>query len=300
MLVACSKNEDDAGTETGETYSTEIYLTDAPVDNAEVQGVFVTIAEVKVNGKSLEGFQKTTVELSSLTEGNIKLLGNVELEAGNTSEIVLVLDGAADASGNAPGNYVLTAAGEKKALGNAETSINLNDKAEILAGGENELILDFDLRKSVTRNAEGTYSFVSDSRLSNSIRAVNKAETGTITGNISNHATADADAFVVYAYEAGSYSESETKVEDGLAFSNAVTSTAVGEANGEFSLHFIEEGDYQLVFASFEDTDNDGSLELQGQVEMSLTGGLDLNGITVEADSTIDLDVAIERLLGLH
>ena len=299
LLVSCSKDDDgDTGTTPDETYSTQVYLTDAPIDNAEVQGVFVTVAEVKVNGQALEGFQKTTIEVSSLTEGSTELLGNVELEAGTTSDIVLVLDGAADASGEAPGNYVLTTEGEKKALNSSEISISLDDNAEILAAEENELILDFDLRKSITQNAEGEYSFAGE--LSNSIRAVNKAETGTITGNISNYAAAEADALVVYAYKADAYSESEAETNgNGQAFTNAVSSTLVSEGSGDFSLHFIEEGDYELVFAAYEDKDNGGSLELQGQVNMNLAGELDLSGISVESNSTVNLDLAVDGLLDL-
>ena len=74
LMVSCSKDDDDAGNPASETYTTEVYLTDAPIDNAEVKGVFVTIAEVKVNGLALEGFQKTTIDVSSLSNGTTKLL----------------------------------------------------------------------------------------------------------------------------------------------------------------------------------------------------------------------------------
>ena len=300
LMVSCSKDDDDAGNPASETYTTEVYLTDAPIDNAEVKGVFVTIAEVKVNGLALEGFQKTTIDVSSLSNGTTKLLGNVELEAGSTSDIELVLDAAADASGNAPGNYVVTTSGEKKVLTTTSNSISLSDQAEILAIEENELILDFDLRKSISQNAEGEYSFVGSSQLSNSIRAVNRAETGTITGNISNMASASGETLVVYAYKAGSYSEGETQTgESGLNFTNAVSSTVVSESNGNFSLHFIEEGSYELVFASYEDEDNDGSLEFQGEAEMTLAGDLNLDGLSVTSNSTVELDLTFEGLLNL-
>ena len=195
---------------------------------------------------------------------------------------------------------MVTTSGEKKVLTTTSNSISLSDQAEILAIEENELILDFDLRKSISQNAEGEYSFVGSSQLSNSIRAVNRAETGTITGNISNMASASGETLVVYAYKAGSYSEGETQTgESGLNFTNAVSSTVVSESNGNFSLHFIEEGSYELVFASYEDEDNDGSLEFQGEAEMTLAGDLNLDGLSVTSNSTVELDLTFEGLLNL-
>lgn len=298
LLVSCSQ-EDDGMNQGGEMSSTKVYLTDSPVDNPEIEGVFVTVAEVQVNGKALEGFSKSTIEISSLTEGKTKLLGNVDLETGSSSNVVLILE--ENSSGSAPANYILTTEGEKKALLSSVSRIEVNDKAEVLAADQNELIIDFDLRKSIVQNSEGNYSFVSAGQLSNSIRVANRAKTGTIIGNISNYSAAGAEAVVVYAYKAGSYSESEAQAggSAAAAFSNAVTSTAVAEAGGEFSLHFLEEGDYELIFASYEDEDNDGSLEFQGQLDMDLAGELNLNEVKVASNTTVTLNVAIEGFLNL-
>lgn len=299
-LFSCSTDEESTESETSETYSTDVYLTDSPIDNAEVKGVFVTIADVKVNGNSINGFARTTIDVSSLTEGSTKLLGNIDLEAGTTSNIVLVLDNETDASGKTPGSYVLINDGSKKAIATEQNSININDDAEIFASEENELVMDFDLRKSIKQSAEGNYSFVSTSQISNSVRVVNTIETGTITGTVSNTTSTEADAVVVYAYEAGSYSENEIQEDgNGMAFTNAVSSAAVNGSNGHFSLHFLEEGEYELVFASYEDSNNDGHLELQGELQMNLTGNLALDGIVVNSGSTVELDLAVEGLLGL-
>ena len=43
-----------------------IEATDAPIDNAEVKGVFVTVSEIYVDNKKIEGFNKTTLEISAL------------------------------------------------------------------------------------------------------------------------------------------------------------------------------------------------------------------------------------------
>lgn len=301
-MVSCS-SDNDSETENpqSEGYKTQVYLTDAPIDNAEVDAVFITIADVKVNGKSLEGFQKTTVEISSLTNGETDLLGNVNLEEGTTSSISLVLDNDADESGTAPGNYVLLSGGEKKALTSTSNEISVTDNAEILATDSNELVLDFDLRKAIVAdNTDGAYSFAGNSGLSNSVRAVNTLNAGTITGNVSNIEDFDAETMLVFAYESGSYNESEMEQSgDGVRFSNAVTSSVVNETNGEFSVHFVEEGNYELHFVSFSDKDDDNELEMQGEVEMTTSAEVDLFDVVVTADSTTSIEVLLTGLLGL-
>lgn len=304
LMVSCSDDDDDLGPgePDAQTYETQVYLTDSPVDNAEVQGVFVTVASVMINGQAVEGFEKTTIEVSSLHSGQTELLGSLDLESGTTSDITLILDNEADASGEAPGNYVLTTDGEKQALVSGSNELNLSDNVEIHESNDNEVVLDFDLRKAVVTNESGEYSFASDSRLSNSIRAVNSIETGAITGNVSDFGSASADAVVVYAYEAGTYGESETSADDeGLRFANAVNSSVVPEGSGDFELHFIEEGDYELHFASYEDTDADGQLEFKGELEAVTASDVDIDllDISVDANTEVSLEVVIIGLLTL-
>ncbi|MGM0934958.1 MAG: DUF4382 domain-containing protein [Bacteroidota bacterium] len=304
LIVSCSDDDDDLGPgdSDAQTYETQVYLTDSPVDNAEVQGVFVTVANVMINGQAVEGFEKTTIEVSSLHSGQTELLGSLDLESGTTSDITLVLDNETDASGEAPGNYVLTTSGEKSALVSGSNELSLSDNVEIHESNDNEVVLDFDLRKAVVTDESGEYSFASDSRLTNSIRAVNSIETGAITGNVSDFGSASADAYVVYAYEAGTYGESETSADDeGLRFANAVNSTVVAESNGDFELHFIEEGDYELHFASYEDTDADGQLEFKGELEAVTATDVDtdLLDLSVDANTELSLEVVIIGLLNL-
>lgn len=300
VMLSCSTDDaDSTSPETGK-YNTKVYITDAPIDNAEVSGVFVTIADVSVNGTSLEGFQRSTLEISSLTNGSTQLLGNLDLLAGSTSSVVLQLDNTTDAAGNAPGSYVLTVDGTKKALVSATNTITVNDKAEVFESANNELVIDFDLRKSIVANSNGEYSFASASRLSNGLRVVNNLNAGTITGKVENISSSESETVVVFAYEKGSFNESEMQEDENhTGFSNAATSSLVSKSNGSFSLHFIEEGDYELHFVSYEDTDADGRLEVQGEVETTTTAGLDLGVVNVTANSTTSVDILFEGLLNL-
>ena len=298
LFVSCS--EDDSMEETntgGETNATSVYITDSPVDETNVEAVFITVSEVKINGKTIEGFNKTTLEISSLTQGRTELLGELELEAGMTSDITLMLS-ETDASENGPGNYVVTNGGEKVEIGSA-SQINVNDQVEIIGDAQNEVVLDFDLRKSLKQDGE-SYSFVSESQLENSIRAVNSMKTGIVTGNVDNTGEADGDVVVAYAYKKGEFEESETSTNsEGVNFSNAVSSSAVSGSNGEFEIHFLEEGDYELHFASYSDENSDGKLEFSGMVEADTASSIDLSGFTVEANSEVNLQISFTGLLGL-
>ncbi|WP_051205602.1 DUF4382 domain-containing protein [Salinimicrobium xinjiangense] len=298
-IASCSTDDDDATNGSEQTYATKVYITDAPVDNPEVTGTFITVSEVRVNGKAIENFQKTTIEISSFTNGKTELLGELNLEAGTTSDIVLVLS-ETDASGNGSGNYVLTADGQKHALTQTATEISVADSAEILASAENQLVLDFDLRKSITSGAENAYTFSSAAQLRNSVRAVNTLKAGTITGNVSNMGNYDSEQMLVFAYKKGDYNDSEKNPNSGgVRFANAVSSSVVNNSDGKFSLHFMEAGEYELYFHSYADDNNDGKLEFEGQLEMAGSGNLNLNSVNVDANSTVSVEVLFNGFLNL-
>lgn len=298
LVFACSSSDDELNGNS--EYKTKVLITDAPVDNAEVQAVFITIADVKVNGKSLEGFQKTSLEISSFTNGSTKLLGEVDLQSGTTSSINLMLDNTSAASGGGTGNYVLTTSGEKRALASSSINILLNDQAEIEPTDANELVMDFDLRKAIVMNQNGGYSFVNDAKLAGSIRAVNSLNAGTITGTVSNTGDAGASTVVAFAYKKGTFSSSEAQAAQGEAyFSNAVTSSVVNQNNGEFELHFIESGDYELHFASFSDSDNDGKLSFDGKLSATSATDLNLLNFSVASNSEVSVNVIVSGFLGL-
>ncbi|MBZ9731004.1 DUF4382 domain-containing protein [Salegentibacter sp. JZCK2] len=302
LVASCSEDDDDVNT--GEpqtqTYNAEVHLTDAPSDNPEVDAVFITITEVKVNGETIEGFEKTTVNISSLQNGQTELLGDLELESGTTSEISLMFDNETDASGEAPANYVLTTNGEKKALGTASNEISITDQVEIQENDDNKIVLDFDLRKAIVSNTEGEYQFVSDTELAHSIRAVNSLEAGAITGTVSDFGSTESETVLVFAYEEGSYNESETAANaEGVLFANATGSTKVNQSTGDFEIHFVEEGDYELHFVSFKDEDADGKLEFAGKIEATSASEIDLLGFSVDANSEVSLEVILVGLLAL-
>lgn len=301
--MSCSEDEDDLnpGEPEGDTYETNVYITDSPLDNAEVESVFITIAEVQINGEAIEDFEKTTLEISSLHSGSTELLGSIDLESGTTSDITLVLDNETDASGELPGNYIVTADGETQAITNSSSEIDVNDDVAIAEDNENEVVLDFDLRKMLSINEEGEYAFASGSQLSNSIRAVQYSQTGVISGTVTEFGEAENETVVVYAYEAGAYEESEAESNGGVRFANAINSSLVTEDSGDFELHFMEESDYELHFVSYSDADQDGQLEFEGELEATAEGetGVDLSNFSLESGTEVSLEVIIVGLLSI-
>lgn len=298
LFISCSEDDSmEEPTSGGEGNTTAVYITDSPIDEANVEAVFITVSEVKINGKAIEGFNKTTLEISSLTQGRTALLGELDLKTGTTSDITLTLS-ETDASENGPGNYVVTSSGEKTEIASA-SEINLNDQAEIIADVQNEVVLDFDLRKSLKHEGEG-YSFVTESQLESNIRAVNTMNTGIVTGTVDNTNEANGEIVVAYVYQEGAFEESETSANnEGINFSNAVSSSVVSESNGEFEIHFLDEGDYELHFASYSDEDSDGKLEFSSMVEANTASSIDLSGFSVEANSEVNLQISFLGLLGL-
>lgn len=298
LMISCSKDEATTITPTPPTTTVEatgkanIEITDAPSDDPKIKGVFVTIAEVKVDGKTFEGFKgKTTIELSAYHSGKTEVLGLSEIETGSYSNISLVLDYDKDANGNSPGCYALTKDNEKEDLGTGNestTEIKVTNNFVIEENETTNLVIDFDLRKAVKSENDSEYSFVAKSELEASLRLVDKSETGDIKGNC-DHDYNESAKIVVYAYTKGAYSTAETNGE--TKFKKAKTSATV-TADNKFTLAFLEEGEYELVFADYKDKNNDGKLELSSQLTIDALFNLESNIIKVnsQADTTVDID----------
>ncbi|NNE28463.1 MAG: DUF4382 domain-containing protein [Saprospiraceae bacterium] len=272
-----------------------IEVTDAPIDDAGVSGAFVTVTDVQVDGKSWSGFSgKTTIDLLAYQNGNVALLGDGELEAGSYTNITLVLDKETDANGNSPGCYVMKDGQKKDLYANSSSSSSITlspPDFDLDVDGESNFVIDFDLRKSI-RSESDSYAFVTTSEMQSALRVEAKATTGVIAGNCTS-ASAFGDLTVAYAYKKGTYnrsSEMSASGESEIYFKNATTSSKVN-ANGDYDLHFLSEGEYEVVFVSYEDQDQDGRLELKGTLDISILGSLTSNVVSVEANATASLSV---------
>jgi len=299
FFTACSEDDSDNATVEG---SVEFQMTDAPTDDANVKSAFITVTEIKVDGQTWDGLNgKVTLDLLAYQNGDVKELGLGQLEAGTYSNITLTLDYETDANGNTPGCYIETLNGMKhelKATANASSDLAVNTGNFVVQGAQNtKVIIDFDVRKAITyddNNQDDEYNFVTESELRTSLRFAVRAQTGTIKGKV-NDSFSDSEKVVVYAYKKGEY-DRDTEVSgqgsSEVTFKNSVSSTSV-DVNGNYTLAFLEEGEYEVHFASYEDIDNDGKLELQGTLNVSSLLNLNLFGITVDpqTETTIDVNV---------
>ncbi|MCF8237928.1 MAG: DUF4382 domain-containing protein [Saprospiraceae bacterium] len=291
-LIFTSCQKDDKGS------SFQLYMTDAPFDNAQVEAVFVTVADVKVDGESMPGFTPKTFELSAYQKGEVYLLGDADLDAGNHQSITLVMDYANDAQGNSPGCYLEEMDGSIHMLSSTSSEITLPANFATTNSGTAKMIVDFDLRKCIQPQSGSSdkYDFVAKADLQNRIRVVKESECGTISGILTNQIT-DSDKVIVYAYEKGTYNALfEAQTQNSIGFLNAVSSTTVA-ANGTFTLAHLEQGEYECVFVAVKDQNNDGTMEIQGHLTLTLAGGLNLQAIQVNANSTTSLSATVTGIL---
>lgn len=294
ILTGCSKEEVMSQRE-----NASFYATDAPIDNAEVKAVFVTVADIRVDGKSIEGFQKTTLEVSALTEGKTQLLKNAELEADAISEITVVMDYDLDASGNSPGSYILKVDGTKEAIASNATELSFTKNLALNGGSDNDIVIDFDLRKMIREEAKGDFELVSSAELESSIRVVSAGTTGSVEGKLDSVSKIKGKA-VAYLYAEGSFNNAEImgQGESKIEFMNAINSAVVAE-DGSFKIAFTEEGDYEIHIFEYDDVDNDGEMEIKGKIVLNTTGSADAGGFTVGANSKTDLNVGVKSIFPL-
>ena len=278
-----------------------IEITDAPIDDPNIKSVFITVVDIKIDGKSWAGFEgKTSFDLLALQKGKTKLLGEGNLDVNTHTEIVLVLDTEADSSGNNFGCYVEDIAGVKRKLeGGNEFVVKAKGSFETKKDQTTNLLVDMDLRKSIVYKSGSTtdFQFVTNAELYESVRLVDKANTGNISGNCSDGVSAS-DKIVVYAYKAGTYNQNE-KFPQGTSqvqFKNAVSSSAIG-TDGSFSLSFLESGIYEVHFISYEQ-DVQGILQAKGELQLNVLGSvLNLQQLNVVAKGTISLDLLVTGIL---
>lgn len=300
-LTSCNKDDDNNGSGGSGSAATTIKVTDAPFDDANVTGAFVTISEIKVDGQTVQGFTKTTVDLAAYQNGNTKTLGTFNLDAKNYSNITFVLDFDTDASGNAPGSYVLTTGNVKHKLTTTSNVITVSKNYALQAGASNSLVADFDLRKMIVAQSGGgadQYNFATTAELQNSVRVVSENNSSKISGTLTDGVSASAKV-VAYAYKKGTFNRATEMSGQGssnIQFSNAVTSTVVA-SGGSYQLNFLESGDYEVHFASYKDANADGKLELVGTLVVLTSGDINILNLQLALNATLTLNATATAVL---
>jgi hypothetical protein len=286
----------------------EFEITDAPVDDANVKGVFVTIADIRVNGNSVQGFSKQTIDLKAYSEGKTKILGSGQFDARTYDNLVLVLDLENDADGASPGCYVLNQDNAKnrlKTTAEGTTEIAVNKSWQVAKDARTSIVLDFDLRKALrySDDAEMPYSFVGGDNLNTAVRLVARSNSGTVIGSYDGANGPDADKIIVYAYKKGTFNATEETTprgDDAILFSNASGSAEVksGLTGNAFTLAFLEAGDYELHFAEYTKDTATGRYRFESQLESetSVDGSVG-DFVTVKSGVTLSVSAVITGIL---
>jgi hypothetical protein len=298
-----STNDPDPNSTSG---TLKVSITDSPIDSPDVKAVFVTVTEIKVDGKTFSGFKgPKTVNLLELQNGNSLSLGDGSFNTGTFNKISLVLDYEKDQSGAAPGCYVQKADNTKQKLqltGSTQNSIDLTTKEFLVKEGTTtDIVLDFDLRKAVkseTSGSQTTYSFVSYGELQSSIRMVERTSAGNITGKIDNYNATTMGDVVVYVYKKGTFNQSTETQGQGdskIQFKNAITSTKV-DVNGNFKAAFLEQGDYEIHCASYKKPTG-GIFGLIALLNLTSKNSIDLSSIAVKSSTDVNLSISASLIL---
>jgi hypothetical protein len=183
----------------------QVSLVDSPADYDEVN---IEIVDVQVNGStkaengwvSLGSAQLGSFDLLKLTNGEEAFLGEVELPAGNLSQIRLIL--------GSENNLVIgTTTYDLTTPSASQSGLKLNVNSEISSGITYKLIIDFDAAKSIVESGNsGKYI------LKPVLRAAFEATTGAIAGVVSPlaaeavvYAIQGSDSMASYPDEAGGF-----------------------------------------------------------------------------------------------
>jgi hypothetical protein len=263
ILSGCGgSTSDDSGT-------VALSVTDAPVDDENVLGVYVTFTGLQYHytdsnesWKDVDFNESITVDLLTLQDGNTSMLNRVELPAGVIDHVRFKLDTE---------KCYVTLLGEINETMEVPSGDQTGYKAigsfTIPAGGTVNVTADFDLRKSVHMNHNG-YS------LRPTIKIVDNIQVGEINGTMSADVNSTSQA-ILYAYANNTWDDNETNATNN--FSNAVLSTDA--TDGEFTLPWLTTGTYDLVLVE---------INVNGDFETVL--GF-INNIVVEADTTKTIDI---------
>lgn len=258
-------------------------ITDAPVDDENITGVFITFIgiEYKIEDgpwQQAEGFDEpVTINLLELQNGRTELLTEFSGGAGEYTGLRFILDAVQNENEvlSNKGCYLTFADSTQTPLfvpSGAQSGYKATGNFTVPVNGTVEVTADFDLRKSVVK-AGNSGKYI----LKPTIRVMADNEAGEISGTITP--SAENIDYIVYAYNAGTYTESESETLDGEGentFPNAVSSTQADE-NGDYILAFLSQGSYDIVLVAVSDDDSVDVITVEENisVESNLTTKLD-------------------------
>lgn len=300
--VACDAETTDPSQQQPETMLS-VYLTDAPGD---VEAVWVDISEIYFQGGPGGRFTILSeptglVELTSLQDRAVELVGDLEVEPGNYAQLRFILasavleatDGSVYVFGDAE-HPTLPTTGELKCPGcsNSGLKVNLNGDAVAMDEGVNALVLDFDVAQSFGRPAGQSGKWIMKPVI-HGVKATDGEDPempgagATIAGTVRLGTDAEGAPITLPQCPEGTDRGLDDFVPTAVAI-NLVDDLGevivrTGEVNDEglFSIDFLEADEYTLSWVPFVEL---GELRLAFEASVTPDGvdvadGLDVDGV---------------------
>lgn len=218
FLVICGCQKDAVGINDGQG-TLRIYVTDATADYDSVKITFSKISAHSDSGWISVIVDPVTVDLLKWSNGKKFLVGSADVPASKYTQIRLIID---DAEIGVKGKvWPLTVPS------GAQTGLKFGPQFTIEEGLSYELVIDFDVCKSIVVN--GSKKNPKSYKLKPHIRIVAAAVTGSISGIVANNE----DAPTAYAVQG----------------EDTVSTAMADRSSGYFMLGFLPAGEYQVSVA---------------------------------------------------
>ncbi|MBV6641205.1 MAG: DUF4382 domain-containing protein [Cyclobacteriaceae bacterium] len=293
LLTSCNDDSD-----TGEKGSANVEVTDAAVDAENISGVYLAVSEIQAsaNGsiKTLATFDTPIIfNVMDYQEGATFDLGSGDLDVGVYDELRLILaDGSpSDVTTSSYIEYTDQTTAALEIPSGTTTGYKVKGDFQISANNQTNLVIDIDLRKALVKTSE-TFKLRPTARL-----VVNET-LSTIHGEVSNYAHSSDQKVAVYAYLEGTYeaAEAEEPAAGESRFENSINSAVVKE-DGTFTLAFMEEGNYEIVVASYQrNPSNENEFLFEGTVDSELMLGTNiLNLLSIESSTNISINLVLNN-----
>lgn len=286
LLFSNCDNDNPAMNEVDGKGTARLEATDAAVDAENITGVFLSVEEAQfiANGQVRNSISYESPQVFNLMDfqnGNTFAMGEAELDAGTYNQVRLILTSSSEA-------FVEFADGTRQDVevpSGSTSGYKINGEFDVLAEGVSNVIVDVDLRKALVKEGNG------DFKLRPTARLISRESTGMIRGQLDSEAQQDADRLVVFAYAKGTFNNSEkNESSNGRTRFEGAINSATADANGNFTLAFMPEGEYELIVATFNENEAENTFEFSSatNVEVSING--ELTGvINVQAGSVTNL-----------